>query len=69
MSKKFGKFYLLTFFCVTLSITFFNASEQLYGFDISIQVSPSTLNIQSESQWYQKNGRGGNKPLLFSVTV
>ena len=50
MSKKFGKLYLVAFLCLTLSIAFFNASDKLYGFEISIQVSPSTLNIQSESQ-------------------
>jgi len=50
MSRKMRSFGLALFSCVVLSIALFHAPVPSHGFDISIQVSPSTLNIQSSGQ-------------------
>ncbi len=47
MSRKMRTLSVCALFCVALPITFFHAPAPSYGFDITIQVSPSTLNIQS----------------------
>jgi len=40
-------FGLAIFSCIVLSVAFFQAPAPSHGFEITIQVSPSTLNIQS----------------------
>ena len=50
MSKKFEKLGLVAFCCITLSIALFQAVSTSHGFEIAIQVAPSTLNIQSMGQ-------------------
>lgn len=50
MLKRMRTFGLCIFFCFVLSIAFIQAPTPSYGFEISIQVAPSTLNIQSQSQ-------------------
>lgn len=50
MSRKTRTFGLCILSCILLSIAFFHAPTPSYGFDISIQVSPSTLNIQSSGE-------------------
>lgn len=47
MARKFGKSGLVAFCCIALSLVFFQVP--CHAFDISIQVSPGTLNIQSQS--------------------
>ena len=47
MSRRLRSFGLTVFCCIVLSIAFFQAPTPSHGFDITIQVSPSTLNIQS----------------------
>jgi hypothetical protein len=50
MLKKMRVFGLAFFSCVVLSIAFFQAPTISHGFDIAIEVAPSTLNIQSSGQ-------------------
>ena len=50
MSGKLGKSGLVVAFFVALSIVFFQAPMSSLGFDISIQVSPSTLNLQNQGE-------------------
>lgn len=50
MSRKMRTFGLCVLSCVVLSIAFINAPTPSYGFEIDIQVSPSTLNIQSQGE-------------------
>ena len=50
MLIKFRKLGLVIFCCVTLSLVFFQTPSISHAFEISIQVSPNTLNIQSQSQ-------------------
>jgi hypothetical protein len=47
MSRMMRTFGLCILSCVVLSIAFVHAPTTSYAFDITIQVSPSTLNIQS----------------------
>jgi hypothetical protein len=47
MSRRLRSFGLAVFSCMVLSIAIFQAPATSHGFDITIQVSPSTLNIQS----------------------
>lgn len=47
MSRKMRTFGLCILSCVVLSIAVVHAPATSYAFDIIIQVSPSTLNIQS----------------------
>jgi hypothetical protein len=47
MSRKLQRIGLVVFIFAVLSIVVFQTSTPSYGFDITIQVSPSTLNIQS----------------------
>jgi len=48
MSRKMRTFGWCILSCVVLSIALIYAPTPSYGFDIAIQVSPSTLNIQSQ---------------------
>ena len=50
MSRKFRKLGLVVFCCITLSIAFFQAVNISHAFEISIEVAPSTLNIESMGQ-------------------
>jgi len=50
MSRNVPKFGLVVFLCVALSIAFFQAPTPSHGFEITIQVSPSTLNIQNQGE-------------------
>jgi len=50
MSRKMRAFGLAFFSCIVLSIAFFQAPTRSHGFDITIEVAPSTLNIQSQGQ-------------------
>jgi len=50
MSKRMWPFGLSILFCFVLSIALIQTPTPSYGFEISIQVAPSTLNIQSQSQ-------------------
>lgn len=45
-----GKLGLVVAFFVALSIVFFQAPMSSHGFDITIQVSPSTLNLQNQGE-------------------
>ena len=37
--------------CMALVLVFFHTPSKCYGFEISIDVAPSTLNLQSQGQW------------------
>lgn len=50
MSRKMRAFGLALFSCVVLSISLFHAPAPSHGFEISIEVAPSALNIQSSGQ-------------------
>ena len=50
MSKKIRTVCFAVFCCIALSIAFFQAPTECHGFDITIDVAPSTLNIQSQGQ-------------------
>lgn len=50
MSKRMRPFGLFIFSCVVLSIAFIHNPTPSYGFEITIQVAPSTLNIESQGQ-------------------
>ena len=50
MSKKMRSLGLTVIFCVMLSIGFLQAPNPSYAFEITIDVAPQTLNIQSQSQ-------------------
>ena len=50
MSRRMRTFGLCIFSCVVLSIAFIHAPTPSYGFEITIQVAPSTLNIESQGQ-------------------
>ncbi len=50
MSRKMRAFGLAFFSCIVLSIAFFQAPTPSHGFEITIEVAPSTLNIQSQGQ-------------------
>lgn len=48
MSKKIRTVCFAVICCIALSIAFFQAPTECLGFEIAIDVAPSTLNIQSE---------------------
>nr|WP_319494380.1 hypothetical protein [uncultured Desulfobacter sp.] len=48
MSKKIETVAISIFFCLVFSIAFINAPIPAYGFEISIDVAPSTLNLESQ---------------------
>jgi hypothetical protein len=50
MSKKVRSCGLAIIFCIVLSIALLQAPNLSYAFDITIDVAPKTLNIQSQSQ-------------------
>ena len=50
MSRRMRTFVLCIFSCVILSIAFVHAPTPSYGFEITIQMAPSTLNMESQSQ-------------------
>lgn len=50
MSRRMRTFNLCIFSCVFLSIAFIHSPTPSYGFEITIQVSPGTLNIESQGQ-------------------
>lgn len=50
MSTKIRKIGFAILCCIAVSIVFFQVPGQSYGFEIAIDVAPSTLNIQSQGQ-------------------
>lgn len=50
MIAKAKGLYLPLVFCLALALVAFQAPAPCHGFDISIEVAPSTLNIQSQGQ-------------------
>lgn len=50
ISKKTKGLYLPLACCLALALVFFQVPGKCYGFEIDIEVAPSTLNIQSQGQ-------------------
>lgn len=50
MSRKMRAFGLALFSCIVLSVAFFQAPTPSLGFEIAIEVAPSTLNLQNQGE-------------------
>ena len=50
ISKKIKDLYLPLACCLALALVFFQVPGKCYGFEIDIEVAPSTLNILSQGQ-------------------